>query len=190
MPIYLVRWNNLSCSLVRAHDRAEVLDILDELANVEGVEVKRYDGPLFLDFTLATDRTMPLRDGIVRDERALLSGQDIEVGDVQALADGELPRVQIPGTDTGHDMYKALLAGAFPHLHRALFVDGDPDQDTADVEQVKAAVHKEAMALVRASWRRARVARSDDPVSALAVMLGTSTECVRDIQRQAEEDDE
>ncbi len=185
MPLYLVRWPNLSCALVRAHNRAEVLDILDEVANPDGVEVKRYDGPVFVDFTLATDRPLPLREGSGEDDRQPLSEQDIEVGDVQELAEGALPEVLIPETDTGYAMYRALLAGAFPHLHRVLVAERE--EETADVEQVRAAAATEALALVRASWRRALVMRSSDPVSIVAQRLGTSPEHIRNLQHQTDD---
>ena len=188
MPLFLVRWQNLSCALVRADDRAELLDILDELDNPEGVEIQPYDGPLFLDFTLATDRPVPLRDEAGHDPSVALSERDIEIGDVQEIADGAMPRVHIPDTDTGNGMYKALLAGAFPHLYRALVADRGADEDTVDVERVKVAAREEAMTLVRASWRLAAIARSDDPVAIIAAQLGTSIENVRDLQRQVDKD--
>lgn len=190
MPLYLARWPNLSCALIRARSRAEARDILDELANPEGVEIKRYDGPLFLDFTLATDRPLPLRDDVGDDPAQPLSEQDIELGDVQDIADGALPQVHIPDTDTGYDTYRGLLAGAFPHLYRALVTDRDLDEDEVDVERVKAAVHEEAMVQVRTSWRWARIVRSRDPLSEIAARMGTSPEHLRDLQRQADDDAE
>ena len=187
MPLYLARWPDLSCALVKAHSRAELLDILDELDNPEGVEIHPYDGPLFLDFTLATDRPLPIRDGVSRAPGEPLSDRDIEIGDVQELAAGTFPEVQIPETETGIAMYEALLEGAFPHLHRVLVTDRG-DEETADVERVKAAAREEAMVLVRATVRLAAIARSDDPVAIIAAQLGTSIENVRDIQRQVDKD--
>ncbi len=190
MPLFLVRWPNMSCALVRARRRTDLLDILDEQDNPDGVEITRYNGPVFLDFTLATDRPLPVRDGVSDDDRVPLTEHDIDVGDVQRLADGEFPAVRIPSTDTGSAMYKALLSGAFPHLHRALSAERDEDVESADVELVRAAAREEAMVLVRASWRWAGVVRSDDPVNEIAARLGTSPEHVRDLQRQAEEESE
>ena len=187
MPLFLVRWQNLSCALVRAHNRAELLDILDELDNPEGVEIQPYDGPLFLDFTLATDRPVPLRDGAGHVATEALSERDIEIGDVRDLAAGAFPEVHIPETDTGSEMYHALLAGTFPHLHRVLVADRG-DEETAEVERVEAATREEAMVLVRASVRLATIARSDDPVAIVAAQLGTSIENVRDLQRQVDDD--
>lgn len=52
MPIYLVRWPDLSASLVRARDEADLIDTLDQVANPEGCEWTVYEGPLFHDFRL------------------------------------------------------------------------------------------------------------------------------------------
>ncbi len=177
-----------SRALVRARGRADLLDILDELDNPEGVEITRYNDPIFLDFTLATDRALPVRDG--DDDSVPLTEDDIDVGDVQRLADGEFPAVRISLSDTGSAMYRSLLKGAFPHLHRALSAEREPDVESAAVELVRAAARKEAMVLVRASWPWAGVVRSDDPVNEIAARLGTSPEHVRDLQRQAEEESE
>ena len=52
MPLYVVRWPNLSAALVRAEDEDELIDILDEEADPEGCRWQEYFGPLFLDFEL------------------------------------------------------------------------------------------------------------------------------------------
>ena len=52
MPLYLVRWPNLSAALVQASNKTELLDTLDQLSNTEGVKIQVYRGPLFLDFEL------------------------------------------------------------------------------------------------------------------------------------------
>jgi hypothetical protein len=63
MPIYLVRWPDLSASLVRAPSEEHLLDILDQTANPEGCEWEEYDGPLAIDFRLPAEWH-------IRDERA------------------------------------------------------------------------------------------------------------------------
>jgi hypothetical protein len=50
MKLYLVRWPNLTVSLIAAKDEAELLDTLDEVADAEGCTWKVYKGPLHLDF--------------------------------------------------------------------------------------------------------------------------------------------
>jgi hypothetical protein len=41
MPIYLVRWPDLSAALVKASLEDELVEILDELANPEGSTTSR-----------------------------------------------------------------------------------------------------------------------------------------------------
>ena len=52
MPIYLVRWPDLSASLVRARNEADLIDTLDQVGNPDGCEWSRYEGPLFIDVRL------------------------------------------------------------------------------------------------------------------------------------------
>jgi hypothetical protein len=49
MPIYLVRWPDLSASLVRAQHEDDLIDTLDQVANPDGCEWAVYKGPLFID---------------------------------------------------------------------------------------------------------------------------------------------
>lgn len=62
MPIYVVRWPDLSASLVRAHDEEDLLDILDQVANPDGCQWSVYEGPLFIDFRLPVEWSV--RDGL------------------------------------------------------------------------------------------------------------------------------
>jgi hypothetical protein len=52
MPIYLVRWPDLSAALVKASSEDELVEILDEVANPDGSTWSVYRGPLFLEFSL------------------------------------------------------------------------------------------------------------------------------------------
>ena len=52
MPIYIVRWPDLSASLVQAEGEEHLLDILDQVGNADDCEWSIYDGPLFIDFRL------------------------------------------------------------------------------------------------------------------------------------------
>ena len=45
MPIYLVRWPDLSASLVRARHEADLIDALDGVGNSDGCEWSVYEGP-------------------------------------------------------------------------------------------------------------------------------------------------
>ena len=52
MALYLVRWPDLSCTLVTAHDEDHLGCLLDEVGNPEGCRWAEYDGPVFIDFHL------------------------------------------------------------------------------------------------------------------------------------------
>ncbi len=187
--LYLVRWPNLSCSLVRAGSEREVLDIIDELDNPDGVKIFQYDGPVFIDFDLATDDVTPVH-GVDRDDPKPLSDANIKIGDVTRIANHEMPRANIPDVDTGMEMYRAMAAKAFPALHKALFSrDG---ARTPTLRTVHNAVRKEAMMLVATAWRRRHLERSQDPIDQIAVRMGTSPDVVRSMAHDAgvlEDDD-
>ncbi|MCP4968000.1 MAG: hypothetical protein GY926_22550, partial [bacterium] len=52
MALYLVRWPDLSCTLVTAHDEEHLVYLLDEVRNPVGWRWTEYDGPVFIDFRL------------------------------------------------------------------------------------------------------------------------------------------
>ena len=170
MPIYLVRWPNLSAALVKAGSEDELLDILDEVANAEGCTWSVYRGPLFLDFSV------PVKVDIKRPESpGPLRQNDIEVGDVSRLAEGTHLEVEIPACDTGFDMAEAIQKKAFPHLFKALHEGG---LDVTE-EELREALTAELQTLVKASWRTEQVKRRDDPASAIAAMMGAPPRLVQ-----------
>lgn len=183
MPLYLVRWPNLSCSLVRAADKSEVHEILDELDSPAGCEISQYNGPVFVDFELPIDRATPLDHEAMNSSKPL-SDADIKLGDVADIANKELPRARIPDVGTGFEMYRAMCAKAFPHLYNVLFaVD---DDKTPKRKAVEKAVRAEAMRLVRETWRHAQLKKSKDPIDQIAVMMGTSREAVERMRANSE----
>lgn len=185
MPLYLVRWPGMLCSLIRAHDRPEVLDILDELGNAEGALITKYGGPVILNFELPSENAVTVRpEALANHERPLAPG-DITVGDVDNIAERQLLRADIPGTGTGYQMHEAILRIAFPALARVI---EDSDHDVIDKDAIRAALLKDAMVMIEASWRQTSTRRSSDPAAKLAVMMGTSPEWVRSLTNRAEED--
>ena len=78
MPLYLVRWPDLSAALIRANSEAELLDKLDEVDNPEGCTWTVYRGPLHLEFTL------PVRFRLDRpeDEDAPLRPEEIVLEEI------------------------------------------------------------------------------------------------------------
>ena len=181
MPLYLVRWPNLSCSLVRAEDEDDVLFILDELSDTTGARITLYDGPLFLDLTLPTDKAYPIKADVTRRP---LSSDDVEIGDVSRIAAREFT-LDVPETDTGYDMVDAMLEGAFPHLHAALADDFEPT-----IEAVEEAVRAEALVAVQASWRREAMMNQGGEDAELAATLGVSMDYVEALRARIAAEDE
>ena len=171
MPIYLVRWPDLSASLVRADDEDHLLDILDQVANPEGCEWSVYEGPLFIDLRLAAEWS-------IRDERPgePVSPDQIVVGDLGPMAKKpavETFELSLAEGDDGHDTAVAILHKAFPTVHAAIerFHASDETAEPDDVlpeADLREALHAELARLLRASWRRAQLEKKTDPISRLA----------------------
>lgn len=171
MPLYLVRWPDLSAALVRASSEEELEDVLDEVANPEGCTWSVYRGPLFIEFAL------PVRVDVRehRSGKAPLEPGDIAVGDVSALGEGGSLAASIPVSDTADGMVEAMEKQAFPHVFKARQDrDGEPSE-----AKLREAVLAELQTLVRASWRHEHVRRRDDPESRLAVEMGTTPRLAR-----------
>ena len=146
MPIYLVRWPDLSAALVKAGSEEDLVEILDEVGNPDGCTWSVYRGPLFLEFSL------PLRFEVrERDERAgPIPPGDILVEDVSGLHEDSFLTVEIGGADTGCAMSEAIEKSAFPHVFKARH---ERDEDPSD-DELREAVRAELQMLVRTSWRR------------------------------------
>jgi hypothetical protein len=170
VPIYLVRWQDLSAALVRAADEDELVDILDELANPDGATWTEYDGPLWVEFEVpATWHTEPAPD----DAPSPLRPEQIVVDDVHEVEPGEL-RAAVAPADTGSDMVESIFRWAFPKLHEALYgpdrVIGREDAE----DRLREVVRAELLRQVQASWRIRGTQRADDPLSRVAAEMDTS----------------
>lgn len=171
MPIYLVRWPDLSASLVRAESEEHLLDILDQEANPEGCEWSVYEGPLAINFRLPAEWS-------IRDERPgqAVAPEQVVVGDVGPMANRsvvESMEVSLADGDDGADLGIEILKKAFPTVHttieRLLDTDEGADNPGALPEvELRRALHAELARMLKASWRRAQVERRTDPVSKLA----------------------
>ena len=171
MPIFLVRWPDLSAALVKAGSEDELIDVLDEIANPEGCTWSVYRGPLFIEFSL------PVRFQVTdRGERAgPIRPGDVVVEDVSGLRKAEPLEVSLAEGDTGGDMCRAIEKKAFPHVFRARH---DRNDEPSDAE-LRQAVEAELQTLVRASWRREQVRRREDPESKLAAEMDAPVRLVR-----------
>jgi hypothetical protein len=150
VPLYVVRWANLSASLIRAHDEDHLQQLLDEIGD-PGVAIwEEYEGPVWIEFE------PPLRESE--------SGK-FEIA-VDFHAETEPWDIWPPGvasTDTGMKMYWTILKRLFPQLHVALRQTAGSDLST---DQVKALM---AQALASEDWhgtaceeRRRRYAGGDN----------------------------
>jgi len=171
MPIYLVRWPDLTASLVRAENEDHLLDILDQEANPEGCEWSMYKGPLAINFRLPAEWS-------IRDERpgVAIAPEQVEVSDVGAMANRsvvEAMEVSFAVGDDGADTGIAILKKAFPAMHaaieRSLKTEEGADNPGALPEaELRRALHEELARMLKASWRRAQVKKRTDPVGKLA----------------------
>ena len=172
MPIYLVRWPDLSASLVRARNENELLDHLDQMANPEGCEWSVYKGPLFIDFEL------PAKWSIKDDKRPSvpLEPSQVVIDDVGPMEHQhimEAIELSVPLCDEGSGMVEEILRKAFPSVHEA--VEKFRSSDEAEERDcllpevnLRAALHVELSRLLKASWRGAQIERSTDPLAKFA----------------------
>jgi len=93
MPIFLVRWPDLSAALVRAGSEDALIDILDEVANPEGCTWSVYCGPLFIEFSLPVHFQVKDRG----DQAGPLHPEDVVMEDVSGLGDGGPLEVSLAG---------------------------------------------------------------------------------------------
>ena len=171
MPIYLVRWPELTASLVRARDEGDLLDILDQVANPEGCEWSVYEGPLFIDFRLPAE-------GVIRGERPgePVAPDQVVIKDVGTMAREpivDVLDVSLAGGDDGHDTGEAILQKAFPVLHATVekFRASDEAEERDFIlpeAELREVLHAELVRMLKASWRQAQVERSTDPISKFA----------------------
>ena len=174
MPIYLVRWPDLSGSLVSAENEERLLDILDQEANPEGCEWSEYDGPLAINFRLPAKWT-------IKDERP---GQPVEPGQVVIEDLGPMAREPLVGSlglafaegDEGYDTREAILQKAFPVLQVAAekFRASDEAEEAEFIlpeAELRKGLHAELARMLKATWRYAQVKRGTDRASELAQVM-------------------
>jgi hypothetical protein len=173
MPLYLVRWPDLTAALVKAQSEDELVDVLDEVANSEGCTWSVYLGPLFLEFAL------PAKASLV-ESRGPKGDSDVKVDDVEGLFESAPLAVSIPAGDTAIDMSEAIEKKVFPRVYKARHGKSEPT-----VTALKKAVAAEMQVAVQASWRREHVGRRDDPDSRLAAMMDAPERLVRQWKERA-----
>jgi hypothetical protein len=183
MPLYVVRWPNLSAALVRAEDQRELLDILDEIGNPDGCSWAEYDGPLFLDFQLAANVQIEAADS---DPARPLDPEQLRIEGVDEIACRAQELVTItPCEETGDAMVETICRFAFPAT-AAIYWGDEYEIDRSKLER---ALQEDAMRLVEYTWRRSHLYRSSDPDARLAIAMDASPEWLKN-QRAAESEDD
>jgi hypothetical protein len=181
MPLYIVRWPNLSAAIVRAENHDHLLDILDEEGNAEGCKIEEYDGPLYVDFELPVDYEVKEPEG----HQGPLAPEHITVKDAEKLL--TTPHgmvVTAPNCDTGAEMCEAVMRFAFPHV----FKEWSKGDEKNAAERLEKAAHQDALELVRADWRREHTKRATDPASRLAAEMDMPVRLAEQYVRAGQED--
>ncbi|MBI5542707.1 MAG: hypothetical protein HY901_02385 [Deltaproteobacteria bacterium] len=174
MPIYVVRWPDLSAALVKARSEEELLDILDEVADSTGCSWSVYNGPLFVEFELPVE--VKVEGSEEREEQRPIRPDEVAVGSVSDLYDYDL-KVSAPSGDTVSEMFEAVEKAAFPNVYAARHSvrrKGEPSE-----KELKAAVLADLEVLIKASWQRSHLEKNEDPDAALARMMGAPLRLVK-----------
>jgi hypothetical protein len=181
MPIYLVRWSDLSASLVRARHEDDLIDTLDQVANPDGCEWSVYQGPLFIDFRLPAEwRVAEERPG------EPVTPDQVVVGDVGRMATEpivETLELSLAGED-GLDTGMAILRAAFPAVHAAIetLIESEDELASEGVlpeATLREALHGELVRRLHWSWRHAQLRKKTDALSALARHMDSPVALVR-----------
>jgi hypothetical protein len=178
MPLYVVRWPDLTAALVRAANEDELIEILDQVADPEGCTWAEYDGPLFLEFELAARVEVECPEPAANGAHRPLDPEQIHIIGADRLADRQAaPMTVSPVGDSGYEMLQAVARFAFPTTAAAYWdYEHEPDRET--MEQ---ALRTDALRLVELTWRQCHAHR--DPAAQFAIDLDAS---MRRIKSQCE----
>ena len=187
MPIYLVRWPDLSASLVRARDEADPTDTLDQVGNADGCKWFVYEGPLFIDFRLPAAWCVDAE----RPGEPVMPGQ-VVVGDVGRMATESVVdamELSLAGED-GHETGMQILRTAFPLVSAAIDKLQDSDEGLASEgvvpeAELRDALHGELVRRLQWSWRQAQLSKKTDVLSALARQMDLPVALARRYTEQA-----
>lgn len=189
MPIYIVRWPDLSASLVRAEGEDDLLDILDQVGNPDDCEWSVYNGPLFIDFLL------PVEWSIQDDRRsAPVEPDQVIIGDVGRLAAGnvvETMQLRLAEGNDGYETGMEVLRLAFPKLHAAIerFSDGESidGEEALPEPELRKALYAELERFLQGCWKRAQLGKKTDAVSRLAREMDLPVGLARKYEERARE---
>jgi hypothetical protein len=188
MLIYLVRWPDLSASLVRAESEDHLLDILDQVGNPDDCEWSVYQGPLFIDFRL------PVEWSVQNDRRRTpITPQQAVIGDLGPIADGsivEAMQLCLAEGDDGYETGAEVLRLAFPKLHAAIeefyeSVESPNFEEALPEGELRKALHAELVRFFTGSWRRAQLGKKTDAISRLAREMDLPVQLARKYEEMA-----
>jgi hypothetical protein len=169
MPLYVVRWPDLSVALVRAANDDELFEIIDEVADPGGCTWAEYDGPVFLEFELAAHVEVECPEPGANGAHGQLYPEQIHIVDADKLADRQVaPMIVSPAGDSGYEMLQAVARFAFPTTAAAYWdSEHEPDRET-----MEHALRTDTLRLVELTWRQGHAHR--DPAAPLAIDLDAS----------------
>jgi len=130
MPLYFVRWEDLSISIVQARDRGELDSVLAEAGGPGGCKIRQYNGPLHIGLKLDADYELgPATSGLK---------PPVLLKDVSSCRYTWRFRWTEDHGDTGSNMYHQLVQFAFPHYSSYLdMAHGDElVLDEADLDRM------------------------------------------------------
>src|SRR5690242_5075790 len=93
MPLYLVRWPDLTAAIVSARDEDDLMDVLDETANPEGCTWSVYRGPLYVEFALNAEWQV---EDIDPTRERPIDPKQIEIRNVSRIRSRDLMKALIP----------------------------------------------------------------------------------------------
>lgn len=142
MRLYLVRWADLSASIVSARNREEALDIIDQHGDPGSARVEPFKGPLWLHF----DAPVALNEETASPGDKLHAVDHIKLSSLESLREGEVMlHSSDPQTEQYDEMMDAVMAGAWPHLYAVLNSEQKPSMrkllDALDKELEPLAEH-------------------------------------------------
>jgi hypothetical protein len=134
LPLYLVRWPDLTASLIRASSEADLIDHIDEVGDPGACTWHEYRGALWVDFRLNAEVHVEASvPGRPRPEEVVVDRAPPRNG-------ARLTPAFSAEADTGAATQEDLLAAAFPHLGRA-YASGATRAALADALRRDIAAH-------------------------------------------------
>lgn len=154
MPIYLVRWRNLSAALVRARNEAELVVILDEVDDPSGCTWTVYNGPLFVDFELPATLNITRPEEDERVEPLRPDEVEVVIDDPEGLYSLNLRPLKVDA-DTAFDMNREIVRRCFP----SLFAATERAEEPLGADALREALMADLAPLFAHHWRAANAER-------------------------------